>query len=124
MGISRGNAVVLCHECSQYSDDFARRCASCGATLPRACPSCGAVNEVSASFCSRCGARVDDAALATARERVERSAGYLPKDLVDRFLAPGTEQAGDQRQVTILFVDLVRSTEIVQALGGEEMADL
>jgi class 3 adenylate cyclase/tetratricopeptide (TPR) repeat protein len=116
--------AIFCHECSGYSEQFARRCAGCGRTLPRVCPACGAGNEVTASFCSRCGVRVDDEALSRARERAVQAEGYLPKDLVDRFLAPGADQEGDQRQVTILFVDLAQSTEIVRALGGEKMADL
>jgi len=62
--------------------------------------------------------------LAGARKQVEEAAGYLPRDLVERFLNAGPEQAGDQRQVTLLFVDLAQSTEMVQALGGERMADL
>jgi len=88
------------------------------------CPSCGALNDRAASFCSRCGARVDDLALIDARQRVEDSAGYLPKDLADLFLSPDSGEVSDRRQVTILFVDLVRSTQIVRALGAEDMADL
>jgi class 3 adenylate cyclase/tetratricopeptide (TPR) repeat protein len=48
----------------------------------------------------------------------------LPRDLVQRFLLPGNDQPGEMRQVTMLFVDLVQSTQIAQALGGEDMADL
>jgi class 3 adenylate cyclase/tetratricopeptide (TPR) repeat protein len=50
--------------------------------------------------------------------------GYLPRDLRERFLAAGRETTGEQRQVTVLFVDLVQSTELIGALGDEEMADL
>ncbi|MFL6047349.1 MAG: ATP-binding protein [Propionibacteriaceae bacterium] len=32
--------------------------------------------------------------------------------------------AGEQRQVTVLFIDLVQSTEIIGALGDEQMAEL
>jgi class 3 adenylate cyclase/tetratricopeptide (TPR) repeat protein len=79
---------------------------------------------VDAAFCFRCGTRVDDASLSRARARSERARGYLPRDLRERFLAAGTEGAGEQRQVTVLFVDLVQSTEIIGALGDEETADL
>jgi class 3 adenylate cyclase/tetratricopeptide (TPR) repeat protein len=71
-----------------------------------------------------CGTRVDDASLARGRARSERVRGYLPGDLRERFLAAGRETGGEQRQVTALFVDLVQSTEIISALGDEEMADL
>jgi class 3 adenylate cyclase/tetratricopeptide (TPR) repeat protein len=116
--------AVKCRECSASNEDFARSCASCGAALPRVCPTCGAINEVEARFCSTCGTRLDDASPSRGRARSERVRGYLPRELPERFLAAGKEAAGEQRQVTVLFVDLVQSTEIIGALGDEEMAEL
>jgi class 3 adenylate cyclase/tetratricopeptide (TPR) repeat protein len=71
-----------------------------------------------------CGTRLDDASLARARARSERARGYLPQELRERFLAAGKETVGEQRQVTMLFVDLVQSTELIGALGDEAMAEL
>jgi class 3 adenylate cyclase/tetratricopeptide (TPR) repeat protein len=116
--------VTSCRECSASNEDFARECATCGAALPRICPICATTNEADAAFCYRCGTRVDDASLSRARARSERVRGYLPSDLRERFLAAGREAAGEQRQVTVLFVDLVQSTEIIRAVGDEETADL
>jgi class 3 adenylate cyclase len=116
--------AINCRECSASNEDFARQCATCGAALPRVCPTCGAINEVEARFCSTCGTRLDDGSLSSGRARSERVRGYLPRELRERFLAAGTETAGEQRQVTVLFVDLVQSTEIIGALGDEEMAEL
>jgi class 3 adenylate cyclase/tetratricopeptide (TPR) repeat protein len=116
--------AVSCRECSASNEDFARQCATCGAALPRVCPTCAATNEVDARFCFMCGTRVDDESLARGRARSERVRGYLPRDLRERFLAAGRETAGEQRQVTVLFVDLVQSTELIGVLGDEEMADL
>jgi class 3 adenylate cyclase/tetratricopeptide (TPR) repeat protein len=116
--------AVSCRECSAANEDFARQCATCGAALPRVCPTCAATNEVDARFCFMCGTRVDDESLARGRARSERVRGYLPRDLRERFLAAGRETTGEQRQVTVLFVDLVQSTELIGALGDEEMADL
>ena len=116
--------ALTCRTCSTSNEDFARACTTCGSALPRTCPACGAVNGVDASFCSRCGTRVDDQALSRARARVERLRGYLPRDLSDHFLAAGTDSVGEQRQVTVVFIDLVQSTELIRALGDEAMADL
>ena len=116
--------AVTCRACSASNEDFARQCATCGAALPRVCPTCGATNEADARFCSMCGTRVDDESLARGRARSERVRGYLPREPRERFLAAGRETGGEQRQVTVLFVDLVQSTEIIGALGDEEMADL
>jgi class 3 adenylate cyclase len=116
--------AVNCRECSASNEDFALQCATCGAALPRVCPTCGAINDVEARFCSRCGTRLDDASLSRGGAPSERVRGYLPRELRQRFVAAGTETAGEQRQVTVLFVDLVQSTEIIGALGDEEMAEL
>jgi class 3 adenylate cyclase/tetratricopeptide (TPR) repeat protein len=115
---------AICTQCARSNDDAVRLCTGCGAALPRVCGVCAAINDADASFCSRCGARIDDEALARAREREEYLAGHLPRDLARRFLGPGNDQPDALRQVTILFVDLVQSTEIVHALGAEGMADL
>ena len=116
--------AVSCRECSAANEAFARQCATCGAALPRECPTCAATNEPGARFCLMCGTRVDDESLARGRVRAERVRGYLPRDLRERFLAAGKEAVGEQRQATILFVDLVQSTELLGALGDEAMADL
>ena len=116
--------AVGCRACSASNEDDALQCSSCGAALARVCPSCGTTNEADAAFCFRCGTRVDDASLSRAQARSERVRGYLPRDLRERFLAAGSEGAGEQRQVTVLFVDLVQSTEIIRALGDEDTADL
>ena len=108
---------AICTQCARSNDDAVRCCTGCGATLPRV-GVCAAINDADASFCSRCGARIDDEALARSREREEYLAGHLPRDLARRFLGPGNDQLGALRQVTILFVDLVQSTEIVHALGA------
>jgi class 3 adenylate cyclase len=71
-----------------------------------------------------CGTRVDDASLARGRARAEGVRGYLPRDLRERFVAAGKDAVGEQRQVTMLFVDLVQSTELIGALGDEAMAEL
>jgi class 3 adenylate cyclase/tetratricopeptide (TPR) repeat protein len=116
--------AVKCRECSASNEDFARQCANCGAALPRVCSACGAINDVEARFCSRCGTRLEDASLGRGRTRSERVRGYLRRKLRQRFLGAGAEVAAEQRQVTVLFVDLVQSTEIISALGDEEMAEL
>jgi class 3 adenylate cyclase/tetratricopeptide (TPR) repeat protein len=79
------------------------------------CPGCFAANDAAAAFCSRCGVQLEGA---------ESGAGYLPRHLAARYLAPNAGPVGEQRQITVLFVDLVQSTEILHAVGGEEMADL
>jgi class 3 adenylate cyclase/tetratricopeptide (TPR) repeat protein len=49
--------------------------------------------------------------------------GCLTRDFFTQFLDSTTGRVGDRRQLTVLFVDLVRSTEIIKAVGSEAMAD-
>src|SRR4051812_30502537 len=116
--------AVNCRQCSAYNEDFTRQCANCGAALPQVCPTCGAINDVEARFCSRCGTRLEDASQVRVPARSKGVRGYLRRKLRQRFLGAGTEMAGEQRQVTVLFIDLVQSTEIIGALGDEQMAEL
>jgi class 3 adenylate cyclase/tetratricopeptide (TPR) repeat protein len=48
----------------------------------------------------------------------------MPTELVQRFLDASAEREGEQRLVTMLFVDLAQSTEIMRSLGAERMVDL
>jgi class 3 adenylate cyclase/tetratricopeptide (TPR) repeat protein len=115
--------AITCPWCSSENDRFARRCAACQKPLPRMCPACDTINGDDASFCSNCGGAIDDIVLRAARERAEYAAGLLPKDFSAKFLDSTADHMGDRRQLTVLFVDLVRSTEILQAIGSEAMAD-
>lgn len=116
--------IVTCSHCSEENNRFARRCAVCQQSLPRMCPACDTVNGAEASFCSNCGGAIDDIVLRAAHERTEYATGLLPKEFSTQFLDSTTGRAGDRRQLTVLFVDLVRSTEILQMVGSEAMADL
>jgi len=116
--------MAECAQCRAANDESARNCAQCGQSLPRVCPSCGTSNMPSAWFCSQCGASVNDESLSTANARAERIRGFLPKDLAARFLAQGAELHGEQRRVTVLFIDIAQSTETTRLLGPERMAEL
>ena len=78
-------------------------CESCGTRLVVPCNECGHLNSPSAQFCGACGASL------AARPRQEQ---------------PGAaEQAptqGERKQATILFADIVGSTQLVAGLDPEE----
>ena len=113
---------VACPNCASPNDDGAGACRACGAALPRVCASCAAVNGPTARFCSACGTPL--AGRTAARTPVAVARGYLPKDLADRYLAAEATLEGEQRQVTILFIDLAQSTGLLRERGAERMADL
>ena len=116
--------AITCRVCRAENEHFGRRCTSCGAELSQVCPTCAAVNEPAARFCSHCGSRLDQSAAEQEQLHAKRLRGYLPKDLAERFLLAGSQLEGERRQVTVLFIDLAQSTELVRELGAERMSEL
>jgi class 3 adenylate cyclase len=84
-----------------------RFCAQCGAPLPSACPACGFENEPAAKFCGGCGKPIG----ATAAPTPEASP------------APRSDGA-ERRQLTVMFCDLVGSTELASRLDPEDLREI
>jgi class 3 adenylate cyclase/predicted ATPase len=91
---------MRCPDCSLESRQGRRFCAGCGRELSRACSACGAESDAEDRFCGACGVPLVPA-------RTHRVA-----DTPDI-------SAGDLRQVTILFCDLVGSTAHAHQRGPE-----
>lgn len=72
------------------------------------CAQCGASGATDARFCSQCGQRV----------------GPPASDLTGSGERPRAQLAGERRQVTVLFCDLVNSTELATRIDPEEMRDV
>ena len=96
------------------------------------CSVCGATISEGARFCSSCGAALIAAAAAPAvvwdsptadlgsasRRRV---AAYTPQHLTDDVLTSHFALEGERKQVTVLFADLVGSTELAARVGADAM---
>jgi class 3 adenylate cyclase len=83
---------VKCPGCRHENSPGAKFCDECGAALKRRCASCGAELRSTAKFCDECGASVS---------------------------VPAAPPAGERRQLTVLFCDLVGSTPLSQRLDAE-----
>src|SRR6185369_13558434 len=91
--------TMRCASCNHDNRSDRRFCAQCGAALGVVCAACGVSNEPGENFCGGCGARLESAA------------PTLPAK--PRTSAPeAATQIGERRQLTVLFCDLVGSTEI------------
>src|SRR6516164_9121837 len=106
--------------CAQCGADCAagmKFCGQCGAPLVANCPTCGADNPPEHKFCGQCGAPLDPAGL-------QPSAAAGPD--VPRLQTAGfvSTLAGEMKQVTVLFCDIVNSTPLTERLGPEGMRDL
>jgi len=103
--------TLRCPSCG-YANRLDRRfCAECGAALAASCAACGVANEPGEKFCGGCGARLPTVAPATgAPTPMPQPEAAVP--------------AGERRQLTVLFCDLVGSTPLSQQLDAEEWRDL
>ena len=95
---------MLCEKCDEHNSATNRFCQGCGAPLPIGCPDCQHANPHGAAFCGACGAALQPAA---------RS---VPAPGVPHL---GNVVRGELKQVTVLFADLVSSTEMVARLDPE-----
>jgi class 3 adenylate cyclase len=93
---------MRCSKCGRDNRQGRKFCTSCGTPLVTACPKCGAPIQPDESFCGECGAALGNAAPAAGTAPIVTSAG------------------GERRHLTVLFCDLVGSTEIVARLDPEE----
>jgi class 3 adenylate cyclase len=94
-------AIVRCSDCGFGNPEGARFCAGCGARLVRSCPECGFAVAADHQYCAACGHRLASAP-APSRAPV----------------------AGERRQVTVLFCDLVGYTQLSRQLDPEEVHGL
>src|SRR5262252_4420728 len=103
---------MRCPSCNHDNRADRRFCTECGATLSMACPSCGAPAESGEKFCGGCG---------TSLVAAPTSSTTPPRQPATVTAAPA--ELGERRQLTILFSDLVGSTELSTQLDPEEWRD-
>ena len=92
---------MRCSGCGFGNPEGARFCAGCGARLARSCPACGFAVAAEHQYCAACGQRLPSASAPS-----------------------GTPAAGERRQVTVLFCDLVGYTQLSRQMDPEEVHSL
>ena len=108
--------MIRCPSCGNANRPDRRYCAECGGRLGASCGSCGAPNEPGEKFCGHCGASL--LGIGTGSPPVE-GARTVPGPAETR----GTPE-GERRQLTVLFCDLVGSTELAAHLDPEEWREV
>ena len=92
---------MRCERCGGHNPATNRFCHGCGTPLPLTCPACNRISPSGSAFCGNCGAPL------------AQIGGTHP--------LPNAEKLrGELKQVTVLFADLVSSTEIVAGLTAED----
>ena len=115
--------MLRCSSCATENAPGARFCAQCGARLGETCPACGVAVTPDQKFCASCGAALRST-LPSGTELGPQPVAYTPPHLAQRILATRHAIHGEKKQVTVLFCDIVSSTELASALGPEAMHDL
>ena len=102
---------IHCSNCNAVAADGKRFCGDCGAALPLRCGACGRRTAAAKSSCAHCGAEL-------AVTRATPSALVAPR--------PGQTATvqGERRHLTVLFSDLVNSTQIARGLDPEEWREV
>jgi class 3 adenylate cyclase len=98
-----GSVIVRCPACNHDNRADRRFCAECGGRLGPVCPSCATPNEPGERFCGHCGTTLNDSAQFAGAE-----------------VAPPGRATGERRQLTVLFCDLVGSTELSARMDPED----
>src|SRR5712692_2132770 len=107
---------MRCASCGVENPEGAKFCIECASPFPRRCPSCGAENLPRAKFCAACATPL------TGRPEGEKATGgkgETAKDFGPRTPDSGLS-AGERRQLTVQFIDLVGSTTLSQQLDPED----
>jgi len=113
---------MRCSSCGAENRAGQRFCGDCGAPLANVCPKSGADNPAGQRFCGQCGT-----ALAAAEVSLRSSSP--PQTTAEVRASTAGNNAfgltdGERRHLTVLFCDLVGSTEIAARLDPEEWRDI
>ena len=100
---------MRCLQCDLDNREGRKFCAKCGAALGWGCPDCGFANSAGEGFCGGCG-----------RSAVTPA----PAASTPVSAAAATEEAGERRQVAILFADLCGFTALSAKLDAEDLTRL
>jgi class 3 adenylate cyclase len=98
---------MRCSNCGSENPADSTFCEHCGRKLELLCPACQAPVSAGAQFCRKCGTSLE-----------------IVPDRVAEPEGRESNRAGERRHLTVLFCDLVGSTEIAAQLDPEEWRDL
>src|SRR5215212_5955197 len=108
---------MRCTACGHDNRETAAFCESCGGRLAVACARCSNELRSGARFCDGCGKAV---APAVQPSNTPAPHAHTPRHLVEKILAGRDALAGERKQVTVLFADIVGSTELIRDRDPED----
>jgi len=112
---------MMCPNCGFDNPNGTKFCGGCGASLAvtNVCPSCGTDNSAQFKFCGNCGTL-----LGRDREGRDLSRSETTPEIPAVATPRHASAAGGRRQLTVMFCDVVGSTELSTRLDPEELRDV
>ncbi len=107
---------MRCTSCGFANPERTKFCIDCGSPLTNRCPRCEHENLPRAKFCGECGASL------TAEGQGPKSQVQSPESQSGR--PERAASAGERRQLTVMFCDLVGSTALSTQLDPEELREV
>src|SRR5713101_1064022 len=111
---------MKCPRCEGENREGARFCRECGALFAAVCSSCGAKVDGGSKFCDNCGTPVAATLTPTpAPSQLATGEPVIAADVTE--VIPDTKRPteAERRQLTVMFCDLVGSTELAGRLDPE-----
>jgi class 3 adenylate cyclase len=108
---------MRCPQCHAANPESALVCGGCSLPLLRPCPVCRSDNLITKNFCGECGHPLTDL---RPRPANTSTAARAPFGANAQTVASGAER----RQLTVMFCDLVGSTELSSRLDPEDLREL
>src|SRR5947209_6691397 len=127
---------LACSTCGHLNLGGSKFCGECGSALPSVCPSCGHANPAGNKFCAECGTALAGplpitASVSTVVGSVPASSPPEAQELEAVLPTAGAGsidaleiEEKERRVVTLLFSDLVGSTELSERLDPEEVDEI
>src|SRR5262245_31536694 len=109
-----------CPSCGSDNPEGTKFCGECGVSFSPRCPQCGFANLPATKFCRQCGAALKEqpAGSVSSAQAAEQA---FP--VVLRAAALSIAE-GERRQLTVMFCDLVGSTQLSAQLDPEELREV
>ena len=126
-GVTTATSVTAtsraCPACQHQNPSEAKFCNACSAPLSPLCSACGAKNPLGAAFCNACAAPL----VSTTRVSIPTEEGFPDRIVSQESVSPPVEpltSEAERRQLTVMFCDLVGSTQLSERLDPEDYRDV
>jgi class 3 adenylate cyclase len=119
---------MKCSKCQHENPDNAKFCIECASPMEFHCPNCGAITPVTGKFCMECAYDLRKPKEAPPRDDSAplRAISTLAMSDIQEVTPASNARVPDaqRRQLTVMFCDLVGSTELSARLDAEDLREV